>query len=569
MAEIKLTINGKNVVGEKGDSVLSICEKNDIHVPTLCHQKRLVDTGACRMCLVEIEGTRGYRPACCTEANEGMVIKTDTDEIKSLRRTMLEFLFSERNHFCMFCESSGDCELQNLAYEHGIEHAKYDYAQPHVRVDSTRYYFVFDENRCILCMRCIRACSEIAGHNVLDLSKRGADARIIADLNVPFGESTCTSCGTCLQVCPTGALIDRSSSYLGRMAQCDVTKTTCSACSVGCGIEVVTRDNHILKVNGDWDTPISKGVLCVAGRFEPLHIQKERITKPMIKRNGTFEEVELGEALDYVAKKFQEVGMKNVVGFISPKATNQEAGAFSKVLGMDRIAEFGPHTVMIENKDRVAALNDVESSDCVLMYKVDLDKESRVVGSFVKLAVYKHDANLIVVDDKANSFDKHANMVLKPIELSSAKELVERASNPVIIYNATANAQEIESLMAISGKTKMMGLLAGANSKGLRNIGIDGKVDAQSAKALYILACDDELKNFDRYNASFVVLQASYLSPEAEKADVILPSTIWAEEDGSITNIDGLVQKVVKSINAPEGMQSNKATMELLSSKLG
>jgi predicted molibdopterin-dependent oxidoreductase YjgC len=216
-----------------------------------------------------------------------------------------------------------------------------------------------------------------------------------------------------------------------------------------------------------------------------------------------------------------------------------------------------------------ATLNDVKSSDCILMYKVDLDKESGVVGSFVKLAVYKHKANLVVIDDKANSFNRHANMILKSIELSSAKELLERASSPVIIYNATADAQEVENLMAISGKTKMMGLLAGANSRGLLNMGIDGNVNAQNAKALYILACDDELKNLDRYNASIVVLQASYLSPETEKADVILPSTIWAEKDGSITNIDGLVQKVVKTIDAPEGVQSNKATMELLSSRLG
>lgn len=569
MAEIKLVINGKETVGEKGDSVLNVCEKNSIHVPTLCHHKCLIDTGACRVCLVEIEGARGYRPACCTEATEGMVVKTDTDDIKKIRRTMLEFLFSERNHFCMFCEASGDCELQNLAYEHGIEHAKYDYAQPHVRVDSSRYYFVFDENRCILCQRCIRACSEIAGHNVLDLSKRGAEARIIADLNVPFGESTCTSCGTCLQVCPTGALVDRSSSYLGRMKQCDVTKTTCSACSVGCGIEVVTRDNHILKVSSDWDTPVSEGVLCVAGRFEPLHIQKERITKPMIKKNGTFEEVDLDEALNYVAKKFQEVGMKNVVGLISSTATNQEAGSFSKALGIDKVAEFGPHTVTV-SKDRSASLKDTESSDCILMYKVDLDKESRVVGSFVKLAVYRHSANLIVVDTKANSFDRHANMVLKPGELGSAKDLLERASNPVIIYGTNTNAQEIESLMKLSGKTKLIGLLAGANSKGLRNIGIDGKADVQNAKALYVLACDDNLKDkFNRYNAGFVVLQTSYLSPEIDSADVVLPSTIWAEKNGSITNIDGLVQKVVKSINAPEGVQSNEATIALLSSKLG
>jgi formate dehydrogenase major subunit len=569
MAEIKITVNGKEVLGEKGDSVLDICEKNEIHVPTLCHQKRLNDTGACRMCLVEIEGARGYRPACCTEANDGMKVKTDTDEIKKLRRTMLEFLFSERNHFCMFCESSGDCELQKLAYEHGIEHAKYDYAQPQVRVDSTRHYFVFDENRCILCQRCIRACSEIAGHNVLDLGRRGADARIIADLNVPFGESTCTSCGTCLQVCPTGALIDRGSSYLGRMEQCNITKSTCSACSIGCGIEVISRDNHVLKINGDWDTPASKGVLCVAGRFEPLHIQKERITKPMIKRNGTFDEVEWDEALNYVAKKFQEIGVKNVNGLISPKATCEEANVFAEFLGKDKIAEFGDHAIIIENEDRVATLKDAESADCILMYKVDLDEETRVLGSFVKLAVYKRDANLIVVDDEVNSFEKHANMTLKPEELNSAKELLERASNPLIIYGANASDKEVKNLMALSEKTKLIGLLAGANSKGLRNMDINGKADIQNMKALYVMACDDELKKLDRYNADFVVLQASYSSPEIDKADVVLPSLIWSEKEGSLINMDGLVQKVAKMIEAPEGIQSDEVTISILSGKLG
>ncbi|MEK7395533.1 MAG: molybdopterin-dependent oxidoreductase [Candidatus Poribacteria bacterium] len=568
MAQIKLTVNGKEALGEKGDSVLSICEKNGIRIPTLCHHRSLVDTGACRVCLVEIKGTRGYRPACCTESNEGMVIKTDTDEIKRLRRSMLEFLFSERNHFCMFCEASGDCELQNLAYEHGIEHAKYDYAEPQVRVDSTRYYFVFDENRCILCQRCIRACSEVAGHNVLDLGKRGADARIISDLNVPFGESSCTSCGTCLQVCPTGALIDRKSSYMGRMAQCNVTKSTCSACSVGCGIEVVTRDNHILKVNGDFDTPASKGVLCVAGRFEPLHIDKERITKPMIKRADTYDEVGWDEALDYVSSKFKEIGMKNVIGLISPKATNEEASAFAKLFGNDKVGEFAFHTI-IPSKDRTAVLDDVQPSDCILMYKINLDKESRVIGSFAKLAFYKGNATLILVDDKTNGFDKHATLKIKPEEINVAKELLERSSNPVIIYSADTTADELETLLFLSGKSKLLGLLAGANSRGLLNMGINGKVDTNSAKAFYVLAYDDGLKGkFNRYNSDFVVLQTSHATPEMEDADVILPAQIWSEKDGSITNIDGLVQKVVKTIDSPEGVQSNQVTIEILAQKV-
>ncbi len=568
MAEIKLNINGNEVIGEKGDSVLVVCQKNDIRVPTLCHHDRLVDTGACRICLVEIEGQRGYRPACCTGASDGMIVKTDTDEIKRLRRTMLEFLFSERNHFCMFCEVSGDCELQNLAYEYGIEHAKYDYAQPQVRIDSSRYYFVFDENRCILCQRCIRACSEIAGHNVLDLGRRGADARIIADLNVPFGESTCTSCGTCLQVCPTGALIDRGSSYLGRMEQCEVTKSTCSFCSVGCGIEVVTRDNHVLKINGDWEKPVNKGLLCVAGRFEPLHIQKERLTKPMVKRNGTLTEVSMDEAISYIADKFNEVGKDNVMGLISSKATNEEAGAFMELLGYGKVGEFGPN-IVLPDKEKKASLEDVNASDCILMYKVDLDNESRVVGSFVKLDVHKRNAKLILVDDKANHYDDHATLKLLPEVLYKAKELISQASSPVIIYSSNTNEEEVKALSALSAKAKLMGLAAGGNSRGLHNMGINGKVDVEKAKAIYILACDDDLKDkLDDYDKGFLVLQTSYYGNEIEKADVVLPSPIWAEKSGRITNMDGLVQDVAKSIEAPEVIQPNESIVNLLGDKL-
>lgn len=568
MAEIKLNINGNEAIGEKGDSVLVVCQKNDIRVPTLCHHDRLVDTGACRICLVEIEGQRGYRPACCTEASDGMIVKTDTDEIKRLRRTMLEFLFSERNHFCMFCEVSGDCELQKLAYEHGIEHAKYDYAQPQVRVDSSRYYFVFDENRCILCQRCIRACSEIAGHNVLDLGRRGAEARIIADLNVAFGESTCTSCGTCLQVCPTGALIDRGSSYLGRMEQCEVTKSTCSFCSVGCGIEVVTRDNHVLKINGDWENPVNNGLLCVAGRFEPLHIQKERLIKPMIKKNGALVEVSMDEAIDYIADKFSEVGKDSVAGLISSKVTNEEAGTFIELLGYGKVGEFGTNTVL-PDKEKKASLEDVNASDCILMYKVDLDNESRVVGSFVKLGIHKRNAKLILVDDKDNHFDDHATLKLQPEVLYKAKEFISQASNPVIIYSSNTNEEEVKALSALSTKVKLMGLTAGGNSRGLHNMGINGKVDAEKAKAIYILACDDNLKDkLDDYDKGFLVLQTSYYDDEIEKADVVLPSPIWSEKSGRITNIDGLVQDVSKSIEAPEGIQPNESIVKLLGDKL-
>lgn len=566
MAEIKLTINGKEVTGEKGDSVLKVCERNNIYVPTLCHHKALTDTGACRLCLVEIEGQRGYRPACSTQAENGMVVRTDTETIKKLRRTVLEFLFSERNHFCMFCEASGDCELQKLAYEHGIEHAKYGYAMPIVRVDSTRRYFVFDENRCILCQRCVRACSEVAGHNVLDVGNRGAESRIIADLNVPFGESSCTSCGTCLQVCPTGALFDRHSAYLGRGYQCETMKSVCSSCSIGCGIEVVTRDNHIVKINGDWDAMVNKGVLCVAGRFEPLYIENERIMKPMIRKNGDFYEISWDEALNIVKEKFTNIGMKDVFGIISQRATNEEAKLFVELLGTEKVSVLGPWTV--QNNGSKGSLSDIRNSDCILVYKIDLDNENRVAGSFVKLAVYKGNANLIVVDDNKNSLERHSVIQLTVNELDKAKDLLQRSSNPVIIYGSSTSKDEVEKLSSLDNKVKLVEMMPGANAMGLRKLGIISNDNFKNAKALYVLACDETSYDIEKNSAEFVVLQASYMNSSTSKADLLLPSPIWAERAGTLTNIDGLTQRSEKVINAPESVLSTEDVIRLIISKI-
>lgn len=570
MEEIKLTVNGTEITGEKGDTVLEVCEKNGIDIPHLCHHAHLTDVGACRMCLVEIEGQRGYKTSCTIEAADGMVVESETDEIKNLRRSILELLFSERNHYCMFCQTTGDCELQQLAYQCGIDHFSYQPSYPQVKVDSTRDYFVFDENRCILCRRCIRACSEIAGHNVLDVRERGSETRIIADLNEAFEDSSCTSCGTCLQVCPTGALMDRKSANMGELDQCETTKSVCAACSVGCGIEVISRDNLILRINGDWDAEINEGLLCVAGRFEPLFDGKPRVIQPMIKQNGVFSEVDWDEASDLVAEKFKKIGMDNVAGLISPRATNEEARQFVDFLGVENVQAMGKSLASIDLCDGSPA--DIHSADCVVMFKIDLDEENSVVGSFVKRAIDQNDAKLILIDDGENSFDKHASLRLDLDHLAethekvdAAKKLLAHAFSPVIIYGTNASSKEIEKLAAHRGNAKLIGLLPGANSKGLIDLGIDGKANLQKAKAVYVLACDDELVG--KFDQDFVVLQTSYLTPEAKNADVILPSAIWAEKDGTFTNIDGLEQEYTKIIDVPDGVLANEESLQRIAKK--
>jgi len=210
--EVKtLTIDGQQVSARAGQTILEVALEHNIHIPTLCHLEGLSDVGACRLCVVEIKGSNKLQPACVTTVFESMEVTTVTERLQKHRRTILELLFAERNHICSVCVANGHCELQTLAQEQGVTHIPLPYRNPSLPVDASHVRFTLDHNRCILCTRCVRVCAEIEGAHVWDVMGRGIDSLIISDLNQPWGSSTsCTSCGKCVQVCPTGALFDKS-----------------------------------------------------------------------------------------------------------------------------------------------------------------------------------------------------------------------------------------------------------------------------------------------------------------------------------------------------------------------
>jgi len=210
---ITLTIDGRETGAREDQTVLEVAGENGVFIPTLCAVPGLTDPGACRLCLVEVKGVNKLLPACVTRVTEGMEVTVSSERLDRIRRGILELLFAERNHVCSVCVTNGHCDLQSLALRMGITHIHFPYQYPKQPVDASHERFVVDHIRCVLCARCVRVCDEIEGAHTWDVMGRGVGCRVITDLAQPWGASeSCTGCGKCVQVCPTGALSEKGKS---------------------------------------------------------------------------------------------------------------------------------------------------------------------------------------------------------------------------------------------------------------------------------------------------------------------------------------------------------------------
>jgi bidirectional [NiFe] hydrogenase diaphorase subunit len=208
--EVSVRIDGELCTAAEGQTIYEVACANGRYIPALCHMEGLSSAGTCRLCLVEVAGIGRLLPACTTPVHSGMSVTTDSENLAHHRLMALELLFVERNHICAVCVSNGHCELQTLAQTLGLTHVRFPYNYPRLPVDTSHPRFVLDHNRCVLCSRCVRVCDEIEGAHVWDIAARGINSLLVSDLNRPWGESeNCTSCGKCVQACPTGALVEK------------------------------------------------------------------------------------------------------------------------------------------------------------------------------------------------------------------------------------------------------------------------------------------------------------------------------------------------------------------------
>lgn len=343
---MNITINGRSVQAKPGQTVLEVAQEHGFSIPTLCHHPALPPQGACRMCLVEIGDRGALQPACTYPATEGLVVQTHSPKVVDMRRFILNLLLSDHPQDCMTCESTGACELQDLAYEYGVKEARYKGATHFYPVVDANPFLERDYNKCILCRRCVHACQYINGVEAIGLVWRGFNSKIGTAFDGDLEDSPCEFCGMCVELCPTGALVAKQKERKGRAWEFDQVTTTCTYCGVGCQVKLNVKDNQITHVTSAWEGDANHGWTCVKGRFGWDFVNHpDRLTKPLIKKDGEFVEAEWDEALDLVARKFSEIkdthGGDALAVLTSAKCTNEENFVVQKftraVLGTNNV----------------------------------------------------------------------------------------------------------------------------------------------------------------------------------------------------------------------------------------
>ncbi len=329
MSEVSLTINEQKITGEQGKTILEIARENGVFIPTLCHDPRLKPYGACRMCLVEVEGAKGPVPACATNISEGMVVQTDTVTLHEIRKTIIELLLANHPIECLTCQSTGGCSLQDLAYMFGIEELRFEGEQKKYAIEDYNPVIERDHRKCILCGRCVRICDEVMGIGVWGFANRGYEAIVTTPYERSLFDTKCVFCGQCVSTCPTGALTEKLTKYKGRVWETEQTVTVCPYCGVGCEMKLHTKNNEVIGVTANTGRGVNGGNLCVKGRFGFGFVNHpDRLKTPLVKKNGKFTEASWEEALQVVAKNISRIkekyGTDALAALSSAKCTNEE-----------------------------------------------------------------------------------------------------------------------------------------------------------------------------------------------------------------------------------------------------
>jgi formate dehydrogenase major subunit len=458
---ISLTINGQELKVPVGSSVMQAAAMAGIKIPKLCATDSLDAFGSCRVCLVEIEGRKGYPASCTTDVDEGMVVHTQSDRLEGLRRNVVELYVSDHPLDCVNCAANGDCELQDTAEELGVETCRYGMEglnHQDAEKDTSNPYFTFDPSQCIVCYRCVRACDDIQGTFALSVDGRGFASRIIAGQSDNFMDSDCVSCGACVDHCPTEALTEKTIIEYGLPERSVV--TTCAYCGVGCSLVAELKGDEVLRMTPDKQGQANEGHACIKGRFAfGYATHKDRIRKPMIRENidDPWREVSWDEAFRYTADRLRSIqkkhGRDSIGGITSSRCTNEETFLVQKMIraafgnnNVDTCARvchsptgYGLKTTLGESAG-TQAFNSVAHADLVMVMGANPSDAHPVFASRLRHRL-RQGAKLIVVDPR------RIDLVDAP-HIRAEHHLAVRPGGNVAFLNAMAHTIVTEGLAA-------------------------------------------------------------------------------------------------------------------------
>ena len=629
MSEITLIIDGIECSGAKGDTVLQVARKNDIYIPTLCWLKGLTPIGSCRMCVVEEARSSKFLTACTTPAENGMNVSTKTERLFNYRRQILELLFAGRNHFCMFCSQTGDCELQRLAIEHGMDSVRYPFLYDTFHNDASDPNIQIDHNRCILCLRCIRVCAEKVGAHTLGLEKRGWGTNVTSDLGVMLGESdTCVTCGACAQVCPTGTITLRDFVYRGRRNDCDdVVESICPLCPVGCRIKAYVRTGSIVRVEGVSADGPDGGQLCHMGRWWlPKSTERERLATPMIRTGSSFREASWEEAFDLIANRLTDaLELDRAGALVSELSTDEELTAISSffrdTLKLNKLDGFygnalrnlvkGFEPFVGQGVRPFTAANNILESDAILMLEAEPQDEAPVVASYIRVATVINGAKLINLSSGRTPLETIADIDIRtedkglfalinslreaisgsskdvPLEVQQAAEMLHNAKKPVVVIGSKLTEQgypfvteavnlAIETKAFFDDGIGIVPVTRASNGLGALNTvtGEDDWMSGGRLEFLYVLSTgmipEDKRALSAMNRAGFVVVHTPFtVHPLVNMADVLLPAPAWFERSGHYCTLEG-ERRRMNMITSPAGnIKGLSVVMKELADRIG
>ena len=601
--KVKLTIDGKEVTVKAGATILDAAEEAGIHIPNLCYLKGMKGIGACRMCLVEIEGMKAPMTACTARAKDGMVVRTTNEQIEEIRKYVIDLILSMHPLDCMTCTKAGVCQLQKYAYDLEIKESSFTRKKFGFDIDEGNPFIKRDPDYCILCARCVRVCKE-QGTSVLDFYGRGVGSKVTTAQDRPLHEAGCTFCGSCLDACPVNAILEADRWRRGREWDYERVESTCLFCGNACSTVVSTYRGDVAKVNASGDKGRIDYFICAYGRYGFDYINGDtRVLEPMKKIDGELKPISWTQAIEDVARALMDDANSGIIAagnllnedYLTLKRFADEAG----IKNIDSTV-----SAYADESSLLGPAVDLNEADCLVVAGLNPSQWDRVFASLdaslrrakargAKLVVVNSEdtklaevADVSIKADEVEALEALAvalkelgetipkGLELQKVELTDeikkAAELYTNAKRPVVVTSPVLFEASV-NIALIKGEA--ISIPIEANAKGALMMGLRGEgksymeLSTKGVKVLYVVG--DVNLNDRPSDVDMLIVQNSHMTELARQADLVLPATTMFEVSGTIVDYMGMVKEVNAAIEPFAESKTHVDILKAVSKKMG